>query len=1784
MIFKKIADGVINHYKKILVIWIVVFSVSAVFAYNANSVVVYEDSEMAPPDIESARADDIMAAQYEQTANSTAIIVLRHGDMRSPQMTTYVLDIEQAIKSETSKQCKGEARIKCFDSITTVYSVYRSVINATAASLGPALYDTESNVTGMAFMIYGLPYIYISTWDAVSGGMNGTAFMVYGLPAGYIQAVDGANQTAYLLYGIPAMYAQAWDGVNGTAMLLHGIPSMYAQAWDGVNGTALMLYGIPSMYSQAYEGVNGTALMLYGVPDMYEQTWANVNQTANLLYGGPAAYLQAWQALSIISNISARNLEAYNQSWTSLNASITDPAQNALVHGYQLSFHQNWNSSFINTSPLYMLNTTPPATRANEMVNATAPGYFDFTSPVNQSQQFMAGILQAFNLTTWGDPIGQNVYTDNMFRTEMQTMIGGFGLSPDQEQQLWAYYGAFYQGWNGSFFNSSLDGSSARDRAEAVVHQVAPGFIDQVLQTPGVDPRTGPLLNATLSTFNATNWNDTTLIDFVANQTFYSTMQAMIGGLGLPPSQEAQLWQFYGGFHSSWKATFQGPNVYATSLARAEGAVRAFAPGFISYVNKTDPLQAGMLQGVLDNLNITTWNSTDRLNSYARLYFSGMLSAMAAEMGVPPDQAQQMLAYFDMFVTEWDDSFKDHKQDGIGSAARAEKATLKAGLPYIEQVTGGDPTQRDFMQGILFGFNGTDWNSTAKISEFARGTFKDGLTATASQNHIPADELKRLNRYFDLFYTQWNASFLLPPLDGYSSLDRADYAAKASAPTFIIETAAGNETIKATMFGALNAFNTTTWDDPNAIDAYAYALVTTNLAKMGNDMGLSKDQLTKANNYVGAFYRSWLDSYNVTHLRNDPLETRAAAVVPRAVANFTKNLTGDEAHFFRDVQAGLTMDDWNQTGKQDDLANAMANERAWTAIDGLLKNMTGSINDTTRKEFKDYYDVFTLDWNWSFSPKSSNYMARTTPSMVRGKAIVDDTAPDFFGFSVPKDEAGRFMRGVWQNLTLKNWSDPGAAHNFTVDFIYARMTIQKGAIEFKKSFFEDIYKLGPHPDPKSVEAFTEYTLRHGTLDTYPLTMPRSIVSQFINDNNDTMIVALGFNQGTGGKYKNIIKKGLAETGKVSRDTAKAEGITDLKVYISGSAPLDIQLNEAVDADINRIDIVTAIVVLVMISLFFRSFVTSTIPLMIIGAAIMVTFAVIFVIGSTFLKIHYMVITLTFTALMGAGVDYCIFIVARYREERLKGKVKEEAIRTAVTWAGESITTSGLAVMIGFGGLSVLSFSMVQGIGIVLPIGIGISILVALTFLPSIMMLVGDGIFWVPKFMRKSRDEREKKIRKQKMREERERRMLESRAPRYDKDGGRIEVDRKRVFYFSSAVDAATKHAWAIVLVALMIALPAVYTVYSLQPSYDTFLGMPNSEAKKGLDAMADGFGRSRGMETKIVVQLTDPIYDNATGTYDAEVLSSIDGLAVRIKALDQVKRVDPSTYSEGSRIDSVDCWSSFGDAWKDQCLASALGKTNRTVVITVTLKEAPFAKNSIEAVRTIRGEIKKARDSDPVLAGAKILVGGATASMTDIENLINTNMQQMRIIVVVAIFILLVIVLGSMLIPATAIVSIGLSISWTLAAAMLLFQFGRGMPLMWLMPIILFVVLMGLGMDYNIFIITRMREEVMNGYSDRVAIRRSVERTGGIVTACGAIMAGAFGSMMLSAMGLLQQFGFALFFAIVLDAFIIRIYVMPAVVVLLKKWNWWAPGPLQRVKRDKLGRVMMRGKAAEEEE
>ena len=143
--------------------------------------------------------------------------------------------------------------------------------------------------------------------------------------------------------------------------------------------------------------------------------------------------------------------------------------------------------------------------------------------------------------------------------------------------------------------------------------------------------------------------------------------------------------------------------------------------------------------------------------------------------------------------------------------------------------------------------------------------------------------------------------------------------------------------------------------------------------------------------------------------------------------------------------------------------------------------------------------------------------------------------------------------------------------------------------------------------------------------------------------------------------------------------------------------------------------------------------------------------------------------------------------------------------------------------------------------------------------------------------------------------------------------------------------------------------------------------------------------------------------------------------------------------------------------------------------------------------------------------------------------------------------------------PLRLVFTLLMSISWTLAAFILVFQDWMQASVSWILPIILFCVLMGLGVDYDIFLVSRIREEVLKGKSDEEAIVTAVESTGTIITLCGAVMASAFGSMLLSSMLEMKEFGFVLCLAIILDATLMRLVIVPSIMVLMKKYNWWMP-------------------------
>lgn len=736
-------------------------------------------------------------------------------------------------------------------------------------------------------------------------------------------------------------------------------------------------------------------------------------------------------------------------------------------------------------------------------------------------------------------------------------------------------------------------------------------------------------------------------------------------------------------------------------------------------------------------------------------------------------------------------------------------------------------------------------------------------------------------------------------------------------------------------------------------------------------------------------------------------------------------------------------------------------------------------------------------------------------------------------FFAPMGQLGEFAMMVQQALTVETFTSSVALQQLTL----ATLSYESG---LEMEFLAQIWALGPAPTLAESAEFA-HSIVFGptaTFDTIP-EMPDYLVSQFVNMHpesgapNNTMLMVISLSVGSSSPDAEANVRAVRDVVVANLDDVGP----GYSVYVTGDPALNVDMMDAVNEDINKIDIVTIGLVLVLVGAYFRSAATPWIPLMTVGMAFLVSTAFIYLLGTYVLSIHYSVLIVMLVVMLGAGSDYCIFIMSRYREERVMGRPKEEAVRTSLMWAGESIATSGAAVMIGFGALMIGDYSLVRSMGMALVIAIGIALMFALTMLPSLLMLVGDRVFWPH--------------------------TIEQEAERYRKR------QAKGGGYFAKSARFALKNRKGIVIVAVAVAIPAAYLSLSLESSYDFIAGLPEAESKKGLDALGSGFGQGTILPTYIVVQFEDEVF--VDGELDSLAATQLEAYSELVEDLPNVRSVAGPTRPFGTPVNEsyLASLSARDSAVYESVALSTIGSDNRTILLKVVLQDEPFTTTSIHTIDDIRAV---SAESEVFGDETVVMVAGATASMGDVSHSVNSDFSTMRYVVVVGIFLVLLVVLGSVLIPLRLIMTVLLNVTWTVAATMIIFEFVKGVPVLWMMPMILFVIAMGLGMDYDIFLTTRIREEVSKGKSDDEAIMTAVERTGGIITACGLIMGGAFGSMMLSGTALLQEFGFGLAFVILIDTILVRIYLVPAIMLLLQKWNWYAPGRLQRINRKEKAR------------
>ncbi|MDF2266175.1 MMPL family transporter [Streptomyces coacervatus] len=491
--------------------------------------------------------------------------------------------------------------------------------------------------------------------------------------------------------------------------------------------------------------------------------------------------------------------------------------------------------------------------------------------------------------------------------------------------------------------------------------------------------------------------------------------------------------------------------------------------------------------------------------------------------------------------------------------------------------------------------------------------------------------------------------------------------------------------------------------------------------------------------------------------------------------------------------------------------------------------------------------------------------------------------------------------------------------------------------------------------------------------------------------------------------------------------------------------------------------------------------------------------------------------------LAVGIDYALFVVSRYREERAKGHAPEEAAGLTVGTAGSAVVFAGLTVVIALAGLTVVGIPMLTKMGLAAAGAVVVGVLVALTMVPA---LLG---FWPNKVLSGA-------VRRQGRR---------GRLPRFRSRAGRTPKAAR-----SGDSNGGTRWARLVLRRPVPVLLLGVLGLGALAiPMTGLQLGMPGDEAKptstterRAYDDLAKGFGPGFNGPLTIVV--------DAKGAGDAKAVAS--------------------TVSE-----------KVGDTKGIVSVSQPhFNKAGDTAVFTATPSTSPTDEKTKTLVKTIRAE-RPAIESG---TGASFEVTGTTALNIDIAGKVQAALVPYLVIVVGLAVVLLLVVFRSLLVPLKAALGFLLSVLAALGAVVLVFQQGHGAglfgveqtgPIMSLMPIFLVGIVFGLAMDYEVFLVSRMREAYVHGESAPQAVVSGFRHSARVVVAAALIMIAVFAGFIGENDSMIKMIGFGLASAVLFDAFVVRMAIVPAVLALLGDRAWWLPKWLDRL----LPRVDVEGEA-----
>ncbi|MEO7664920.1 MAG: MMPL family transporter [Candidatus Limnocylindrales bacterium] len=636
--------------------------------------------------------------------------------------------------------------------------------------------------------------------------------------------------------------------------------------------------------------------------------------------------------------------------------------------------------------------------------------------------------------------------------------------------------------------------------------------------------------------------------------------------------------------------------------------------------------------------------------------------------------------------------------------------------------------------------------------------------------------------------------------------------------------------------------------------------------------------------------------------------------------------------------------------------------------------------------------------------------------------------------------------------------------------------------------------------------------------------------RFISTDGDTAYVVIGLDMSDD-----------ESVGAVDGIRAKLAPPAGYSVALTGFGPIQKDSAELSEKDLQRAETVSLPIAAIVLVLVCASIVAAGMPRLVAGLAIPTSLGVI---GLVAQQTEMSVYVLNIATMLGLAlaIDYSLFITSRFREELAKGRSVEQAVTIAVGTAGKAVLFSGIAVAIGLSGLLWFSASALSSIGLGGAIVVLCSVIFSLTFLPALLGMLGPRVnSW----------------------------SVRSLLRRIGIGGGEPAVRQSR---WEQVAHAVMGRPFAVLLPVLAVLAIAGSPFFRLQQGVPDATVFPAGiESRDAWVALLDEF--HPGETTPITILL-----NTGADATDPSSIAAVMAYAANVDAVDGIDRVegpftitDPQTGTALTADQVAQLYAAPAGTLPPQLEAAVTALKDAYIRGTTVRLDAisplrPTTPQGTSVVPRVRGV-----DAGSGITGVE--VGGTAAISEDFLIAQNDRLPIAVGTTLLASAIILFLLFGSLAIPLKAVVMTLLSLSASFGALVWIFQEGNLHELLGFEPIgftiagnpiIMFAVLIGLSMDYEVLLLSRIQESYRRTGDNTAAVAEGLARTAGVITGAAMVMVVVFAAFALADVVTIKSIGVGMAIAVLLDATVVRILLVPATMRLLGEWNWWAPGILGR--------------------